>query len=324
MPLINSTLPMPLRIVVVDSDGGLVPHLGDFLDAQRFCIERATTIDEAIGVISRRDDVLFVVADLDVHGGTGPEWVKFLRYHHPNVPLIILSETFSAKAFTNLADFGNTKIIRKPVHGPELIESIRRLIRRCESGMYFFPHIQDFTSAFLEMEYRTDEINPAQVASFLANLIYMLSFCGESTAGQIEMAIQETLINAVEHGNLELSSDLKESATEGPDQFSGLRRSRLEDEKYASRKIRVGCTVKGARMELKVRDEGRGFDHVSFMKRLDDPDDPDGSMKSHGRGLLIIKGSMDEVSFDREGREVTLVKYAEYYDKLHAGRPSVS
>ena len=52
-----------------------------------------------------------------------------------------------------------------------------------------------------------------------------------------------------------------------------------------------------------VRDEGPGFD----PNKLPDPTDPANLEKVSGRGLLLMKTFMDEVTFNATGNQVTMV-----------------
>ncbi len=53
-----------------------------------------------------------------------------------------------------------------------------------------------------------------------------------------------------------------------------------------------------------IRDQGRGFDPNS----LPDPTDPANLEKAAGRGVLLMRSFMDEVSYNDRGNSVTLVK----------------
>ena len=52
-----------------------------------------------------------------------------------------------------------------------------------------------------------------------------------------------------------------------------------------------------------MRDEGRGFDYHG----LPDPCDPENLTKASGRGVLLIRTFMDDVSFNERGNEITMV-----------------
>jgi anti-sigma regulatory factor (Ser/Thr protein kinase) len=53
-----------------------------------------------------------------------------------------------------------------------------------------------------------------------------------------------------------------------------------------------------------ITDEGAGFDHSN----LPDPTDPANLLSSHGRGILMTRIYMDEVSYNPVGNQVTLVR----------------
>jgi anti-sigma regulatory factor (Ser/Thr protein kinase) len=53
-----------------------------------------------------------------------------------------------------------------------------------------------------------------------------------------------------------------------------------------------------------VRDEGPGFDPT----KLPDPTDPANLEKTTGRGLLLIRTFMDDVTFNATGNEITVIK----------------
>jgi serine/threonine-protein kinase RsbW len=92
----------------------------------------------------------------------------------------------------------------------------------------------------------------------------------------IETAIHEALSNAVVHGN-------------------------HEDPK---RQVHVTCrcTLDGEVL-ITVQDEGEGFNG-----EVPDPRSPERRLLTHGRGLLIMRTLMDEVSFENNGTVVRLRK----------------
>ena len=71
-----------------------------------------------------------------------------------------------------------------------------------------------------------------------------------------------------------------------------------------NRKIHVQAKVSRAEALFVIRDEGPGFD----ASQLPDPAAPESHGKSSGRGIILMKTIMDEVRFNADGNEVTLVK----------------
>jgi len=97
---------------------------------------------------------------------------------------------------------------------------------------------------------------------------------------KIGMAVRESMVNAVVHGN-----------------------------RYnANKKVRFSVVKNSERFTIRVADEGEGFDY----EHLPDPLAPDNLLRSSGRGIFLIRSFMDELEIRRlepGGTELTLVKY---------------
>ena len=91
----------------------------------------------------------------------------------------------------------------------------------------------------------------------------------EQQRGEIELAVREAVVNAVLHGN-RCDATKKGGANGGTARF------------------RVGGSIK---------DEGEGFDPGS----LPDPLNPENLLRRAGRGIFLMKSSMDEVNMRRRG-----------------------
>ena len=92
----------------------------------------------------------------------------------------------------------------------------------------------------------------------------------------IKLALEESLINAIKHGNkfrLEFTAD-------------------------------VMISFQDNSLTMKIKDYGRGFD----VNAIPDPTTDERLMKTSGRGVFLIKKLMDEVSFHDGGREIWMVK----------------
>ena len=125
---------------------------------------------------------------------------------------------------------------------------------------------------------------------------------------KLELALQEAIANAVEHGNLELSSSLREEVdSEGKDRYSQLKEERLKDNRFASRLVYISAFANDHEVKVTVRDEGKGFiDEKSKATNLieTDLDLP----RCSGRGLILIRAAADVVKFNDVGNQVEFVK----------------
>jgi len=105
----------------------------------------------------------------------------------------------------------------------------------------------------------------------------------------IELAVREAMQNAVVHGN------------------------RLDPSKLVH--LRCRCEA-GKGVSIIVKDEGQGFD----PETVPDPLAPENLGAEHGRGILLIKFWMDEVSFEQGGTEVHMQKRASNEQKTEAAK----
>src|SRR4051812_39209621 len=97
---------------------------------------------------------------------------------------------------------------------------------------------------------------------------------------KIGMAVRESMVNAVVHGN----------------RYS------------AHKKVRFSVAHNTQRFTVRIADEGEGFD----FEGLPDPLAPENLMRTSGRGIFLIRSFMDEFEMRHlqpTGTEVTLVKY---------------
>jgi anti-sigma regulatory factor (Ser/Thr protein kinase) len=130
-----------------------------------------------------------------------------------------------------------------------------------------------------------------------------LRFCDEMEWMQIAMALDEAIVNAIFHGNLEVSTDLRQLDDGKP--FVELVELRKTRSPFRERRVHISLTATRDRATFVIRDQGRGFD----VSDLPDPTDPANLERAGGRGLLLIHSFMDEVRHNPIGNEITMVKY---------------
>ncbi len=118
-----------------------------------------------------------------------------------------------------------------------------------------------------------------EVAGEVARRVSTTAGFDEDDTHKIEMAVHESVINAVVHGN---KSD-------------------------ASKHVWLRFQIFGDRLEIRIRDEGSGFD----LGAVPDPLAEGNLLKVSGRGIFLIRTFMDEFRVENHagtGTEVTMVK----------------
>ncbi len=130
-------------------------------------------------------------------------------------------------------------------------------------------------------------------------------YIDQGTVLMVKMGLQEIIINAIEHGNLNITFDEKTKAmSEG--RYLDFIRERQQDPRYRDRKVSIDYILTAESVRYMVTDEGCGFDFQSTMKKVDKTVEKE--MLTHGRGINMTRVLFDEVKYNKKGNQVLLVK----------------
>ncbi|MCP4136706.1 MAG: PAS domain-containing protein [bacterium] len=121
----------------------------------------------------------------------------------------------------------------------------------------------------------------------------------------LRIALREIIINAIEHGNLEINFEEK-TAAQIEDRYFELVSERQNDSRYANRQVSIDYTVNNEKAVYYVTDEGNGFNHKEFITNA--AAEANRELLAHGRGLAMAKSIFDEIEFNEKGNRVMLVK----------------
>lgn len=121
----------------------------------------------------------------------------------------------------------------------------------------------------------------------------------------VRLGMREALMNAIEHGNLEISFQEKTEATESGG-FLQVLRSRQKDPVLSKRRVTVDYSFNNERIEYVIADEGPGFDYKAMEAR--NIRAAGEIQRKHGRGIALARAMFDEVRFEGRGNQVRLTK----------------
>lgn len=150
---------------------------------------------------------------------------------------------------------------------------------------------------FFEIE--NDPTRISRVLNVVVEEVARMELADRPDDFRLRLALEEALMNAVVHGNLEVGSDLREA---GDGAYERLIERRRHQEKYRGRRVRLTCDLRRDEAVFVVRDEGIGFD----VNRLPDPRSRERVGRPAGRGVLLMRAFMDEVEFSHGGTVVTM------------------
>lgn len=84
----------------------------------------------------------------------------------------------------------------------------------------------------------------------------------------IKLCIMELLVNAMEHGNLDITFDEKSEALESNEYYK-LLYNRQQNPNYKNKRIIVEFSLNPEKVEIRITDEGKGFDHKRQMSKVE-------------------------------------------------------
>ena len=255
---------------------------------------------EALESIARQAPAV-VLTDLQMPRMDGLALVQGIREKYPLLPVILMTAHGSEDVAIQALRAGATNYVPKKSLGRDLAETLRQVLdvagidRRRQKLLG-------------SMERRESSFRLENDPDLVTPLIQMLQEdlggmnIGDATARmRVGVALQEALSNALYHGNLEVSSDLRQ---EDEREFFDLAARRRSEEPYRDRRILVHSRLDRDAATYTIEDQGPGFDTSS----LDRPVEPEDLMRIGGRGMLLIRTFMDEVAHNPAGNRITLVK----------------
>lgn len=244
-----------------------------------------------------------VVTDLRMPEMDGLELVEAVKQDFPHVPVILVTSRGSEETAAEALRRGASSYVPKNEMARHLQSTVDDVLQvtsktRQQSRLMGFLNRHQRR---VEFAVENDRALIPTLVGYLQDMVAEMGICQEAENLQVGMALDEALVNALYHGNLEVSSELREGDEAA---YYELAKKRAEEEPYRNRRIFITAELDSDQAVFVLRDEGPGFD----PNTLPDPTDPENLIKVSGRGILLMRTFMDDVQFNEQGNEVTLVK----------------
>ena len=240
-----------------------------------------------------------IVTDLQMGEMSGLELIQAVHSAAAHIPFVVMTGKGSEKAAMQCLQEGAASYVPKSDLARDLFHTVARLLRQTQQSVErsrLLSHIKT-----LEYEIGTDLKLIQSLTHEFFDLINRISAFSDANGFQISTAFEEALTNAYYHGNLEVSSHLRE---EESDRFYELVKERLQEEPYCHRRIKIKIQITDEMLSVSIEDEGPGFD----VNKLIDPTEEGFVDRTHGRGVLLMRTFMDELEYNPTGNRVRMVK----------------
>ncbi len=286
-----------MTILVVD-DSPIDRRLASgLLTRAGFTTRVAENGDEALASLATERAEL-VVTDMLMPKMDGLTLVEAIRTKYPDIPVILMTAHGSEDIAVRALQRGAASFVPKRDLARSLADTVRSILSVRD---YDESPLSVRAQASTRWDLGNDLAEVTPVVSLLETHLARVDLGDETSRIQVSVALREAIVNAMLHGNLGMSSTLKES---DPDAHDKLAEERRKLSPYRERRVRVTVTETPDAVTYLVSDDGPGFD----LGTIPDPTDPANLERTSGRGLFLIRTFMDDVSHSDGGRTITMVK----------------
>jgi CheY-like chemotaxis protein len=265
-------------------------------------VEYASNGREALEMIAREAPDA-VLTDLQMPEMNGLALVLQVRIRHPFLPVILMTGHGSEDLAVQALRGGAASYVPKRELARDLLHTVEEVIETSQAKRSHHRLMECLTQT--ESQFVLDN-DPALIPPLVGHLkdnVFRMSGSDDTGLIQLTVALREALLNAMEHGNLELDSVLRE---QDDSSYHQLGQRRRKQKPYADRRVYVHARESPREAVYVIRDEGPGFNTAN----LPDPTDPANLEKRSGRGLLLMRTFMTEVFHNDKGNEITLIRRA--------------
>jgi CheY-like chemotaxis protein/anti-sigma regulatory factor (Ser/Thr protein kinase) len=242
-----------------------------------------------------------VLTDLEMPEVNGLRLVETVRQQFSDLPVVLMTAVGSEEIAVQALQRGAASYIPKRILETDIASTLHNVLAVVQAGRDQARLMECLTHT--EMRFVLDN-NTALVPALIGHLDQQIRCIQRSDTNElmrVGVALHEAILNAIYHGNLEVSSELRQ---ESEKHFHQIVNERRRQPPYRDRRVHVRATLGRDQTVYVVQDEGPGFD----PRALPDPADPANLDRIGGRGLMLIRTFMDQVKHNATGNEITMIK----------------
>ena len=204
---------MSTLLVVDDSEIDRRLVIGLLKENASWKIETAANGVEALARL-KQSPVDLVLTDMQMPEMDGLELVKQIGIHHSQIPVILMTAHGSESLSIEALEQGAASYVPKSRLADILEESISQVLAVAVTNRNY----ERLVACQKRAEFAFELDNDAELIDPLVDLIQQIAFrmgmCNTNGRFRIGMALQQTILNALYHGNLELTTEQMEAARE--------------------------------------------------------------------------------------------------------------
>jgi DNA-binding response OmpR family regulator len=240
-----------------------------------------------------------VIIDLFPPEQDGLGLVRKIFERRPTCPVLLLTDADDGESMMAGLRAGALDYVQQPIHEEAFAQVLQRAIHSLPASVDDAPGVE-WLEHVLVME-----PDPEYVESTVTWLMQETAMSlMEPRRIHLRAALQELVMNAVEHGCLELRYREKLEAV-AKEQYAELIHQRLQDARLRNRRVMIRAVYDKRQQVLtyQIIDEGEGFNWKSRLNHNLDAC-PIGDVS--GRGISLVRSFFPDIMYNDRGNEVML------------------
>lgn len=296
--------PIPPHILLIDDDPAVLSLVGEALTHYGMKVHPFGDGHRALRLLEDPDSPQFdlVITDISMDGMDGFDVITRVKSIKPGLPVILMTGQASLDFAIRAVRTGASNLFQKPLSIRDLVNSAFHLVDLHREMRMAAVGLRGLVEEHRHFLFRAGELDIPSMVGHLTDRLVPLGLALPTNVDVIGMAFHEALVNALEHGCLEMDSSLKGDLFAEQDLFAATMQERLADPVYAARTVDVEMHMTPDRLEVVITDGGPGFD-ITTVGRFSEAS----LGQLCGRGLAMINLVMDEVHHNAKGNQIRLV-----------------
>lgn len=288
------------RVLVLDTDQDRAADIASRARSDQWDTVPVTGIEAAKKVLGDPMPPALVLVERSMWADPGLR--SMLTSEEPGLPVIVLTEDGdSPHAVIQQLHLGAMSYIPRNAAARKLVDAVQTILTLSLRSPYRERVREYLRSGSIELELGNDPALIPLIVGYAQRVLEDYGLSSRREQSRVGVAIAEAISNAMIHGNLEVSSELRQTMSDA--YFEEIEKRR-KTEPYLSRVVQVALRFSQSSLTVTIRDQGKGFDRSA----LADPTSEENLLAPSGRGVLLMRAYTDALSWNEAGNEVTLTK----------------
>lgn len=146
-----------------------------------------------------------------------------------------------------------------------------------------------------------DPFDVKTYSNLVTNYLFNSNYLNRDQKERLHVALFEMLMNAVEHGNCEITFEEKKTWLEGGGDIIDLIKEKNKDPRISRKKVCFSYLITKEKSSFTIKDEGTGFDYKIRLANAGKP----GVLALHGHGIKMTAIYTENLSYNKKGNKVS-------------------